>query len=105
MSGAHAQEPRRRHSHGRPRTARDGEPGLVTRAARALFSPIPAYGTITIVFLHLAGVVLNMGLAYVVIAQNRAAVAELRDRRPAPVPTVTHTVSPRPRATEETLKP
>jgi hypothetical protein len=90
MSGTH-----RHGSHGKPRTARSGEPSLITRAARSLFSGIPAYGTITLVFLELVILTAQLGIGYVVVANVREQAETLREQRPAaqivpvPGPTVT----------------
>lgn len=90
MSGTH-----RHGSHGKPRTARSGEPSLITRAARSLFSGIPAYGTLTMVFLQLAALTAQVGIAYVIVSNVRQQAAMLREQQPAaqvipvPGPTVT----------------
>lgn len=90
MSGTH-----RHGNHGKPRTARSGEPSLLTRAARSLFSGIPAYGTITLVFLELVILTAQLGIGYVVVANVREQGETLREQRPAaqivpvPGPTVT----------------
>lgn len=90
MSGTH-----RHGSHGKPRTARAGEPSLLTRAARSLFSGIPPYGTLTMVFLQLAALAAQIGIAYVIVANVRQQADMIREQQPAaqvipvPGPTVT----------------
>lgn len=78
------------HSHRRPpapRRARwDG-------AARSLFSGVPRYGTLTIVFLQLTTLVAQLGAAYVIVAGQRQAHAETTEPRTTvrviPGPTIT----------------
>jgi len=71
-------------------------PRLSARIADTLFSPIPAYGTITVVFVQLAALVAHIGIAYVIINTQRSALAEIP--RPAPsvqvVPGPTITAQP-----------
>lgn len=80
-----------------------GKPSLSTRAARSLFSEIKPYGTITLVFLSLVQITLNLALAVMIMHGQEAMADSLRSEPvptvapTAPVPTVTVTKTRRPK--------
>lgn len=88
MSGAHSGH------HGKPRTARQGQPGLMTRMSRSLFSAIPAYGTVTVIVLHVVGIAVQVGFGLAIMANQRA-MAATPPAAPASIST-THTPKDRP---------